>query len=441
MASLESHPTVLKARSHPVIQPKSPIDAGWLKQLALQCGADDAGIVEVERQAITDQRGYIDQVFSGTRALLSYVVRMNREPIRAIARSVANQEFHAVYDEVNLTARKIVRTLQENGIRACNAVAAFPMEVQSPGRTWTVAHKPVAVAAGLGMMGIHRNVIHPQFGNFILLGTILLGEEVSHYDQPIDYNPCLECKLCVAACPVGAIKPDGAFDFMTCYTHNYREFVGNFGDWVGALTDAKNHRDYRRRFSDGETSSMWQSLSFKPGYKAAYCIAVCPAGEDVIGPYLQNKKEYVASVVKPLNDKKETLYVLPGSDAEDYAAHRFPNKTVKRVKRQSRPTSVAAFLMGLRLSFQRGKAKNRSISYHWVFTGKENSLATIRIQDGNLEVQSGHSGTPDVIITADTATWLKVLARDESIYKAILLRKVRVKGDMRLFRAFRRFFP
>ena len=110
MASLESHPTVLKARSHPVIQPKSPIDAGWLKQLALQCGADDAGIVEVERSAVTDQRVYIDQVFSGTRALLSYVVHMNREPVRAIARSVANQEFHAVYDEVNLTARKIVRT-------------------------------------------------------------------------------------------------------------------------------------------------------------------------------------------------------------------------------------------------------------------------------------------------------------------------------------------
>jgi epoxyqueuosine reductase QueG len=48
------------------------------------------------------------------------------------------------------------------------------------------------------MMGIHRNVIHPKFGNFILLGTILIDAEVSEYDQPIDYNPCLECKLCIA---------------------------------------------------------------------------------------------------------------------------------------------------------------------------------------------------------------------------------------------------
>ena len=34
---------------------------------------------------------------------------------------------------------------------------------------------------------------------------------------------------------------------------------------------------------------MWQSLSFGANYKAAYCLSVCPAGEDVIGPYLTDK--------------------------------------------------------------------------------------------------------------------------------------------------------
>ena len=42
--------------------------------------------------------------------------------------------------------------------------------------------------------------------------------------------------------------------------------------------------DYRRRISDVESSSMWQSLSHGANYKSAYCMAVCPAGEDVIGP-------------------------------------------------------------------------------------------------------------------------------------------------------------
>ena len=35
-------------------------------------------------------------------------------------------------------------------------------------------------------MGIHRNVIHPKFGNFILLGTLLMEAEVTEYSQPLD---------------------------------------------------------------------------------------------------------------------------------------------------------------------------------------------------------------------------------------------------------------
>jgi ferredoxin len=34
----------------------------------------------------------------------------------------------------------------------------------------------------------------------------------------------LECRLCVAACPVGAISNEGGFNFLSCYTHNYREY-------------------------------------------------------------------------------------------------------------------------------------------------------------------------------------------------------------------------
>jgi ferredoxin len=41
-----------------------------------------------------------------------------------------------------------------------------------------VSHKPVAVVAGLGHMGIHRNLIHPTYGNFVLLGTVLLDRAV-----------------------------------------------------------------------------------------------------------------------------------------------------------------------------------------------------------------------------------------------------------------------
>jgi hypothetical protein len=82
---------------------------------------------------------------------------------------------------------------------------------------------------------------------------------------------------------------------------------------------------------DSENASMWQSLSLKPNYKAAYCLAVCPAGEQVIAPYLDDRKSFMDLVLKPLQEKKETLYVLPNSRAKAHAERRYPHKPVKVV--------------------------------------------------------------------------------------------------------------
>src|SRR5215216_1107873 len=176
MTALEAHPTVKKfyqINKKPL--EKEPLDAGRLKQLVLDAGADDVGFVEIGRAALDDQREDILKAFPHTKTLISFVVRMNREAIRTPARSVANTEFHHTGDEVNDVARRVVQTLEARGIRAMNPAMGFPMEMdQFPGKVWVVSHKPVAVAAGLGMMGIHRNVIHETFGNFILLGTILV---------------------------------------------------------------------------------------------------------------------------------------------------------------------------------------------------------------------------------------------------------------------------
>src|SRR3984885_6380027 len=214
------------------------------------------------------------------------------------------------------------------------------------------------VAAGLGQMGIHRNVIHPRFGSFVLLGTVIVATEIATYAKPLDFKPCLECKLCVAPCPTGAISPDGHFNFAACYTHNYREFMGGFGDWVETVASSDSAHDYRQKVSGAETVSMWQSLSFGANYKAAYCMSVCPAGEDVIGPFLTDRKEFLKDFVKPLQEKVETVYVVPGSDAEGYVARRFPHKKTKRVSNGlAGQGTIRAFLRGLNLVFQRGQSE------------------------------------------------------------------------------------
>jgi hypothetical protein len=240
---------------------------------------------------------------------------------------------------------------------------------------------------------------------------------------------------------VGAIASDGHFNFSACYTHNYREFMGGFTDWVEKVAESKDALDYRRRVTDTESASMWQSLSFGANYKAAYCLAVCPAGEDVIGPYLTDKAGHLRETVRPLQDKEETVYVVAGSDAEEHVARRFPHKKAKRVGHGLRPRSIRRFLSGLPLTFQPGKAASLNAVYHFTFTGKEPKEATVTIRDGTLQVQDGHQGEGNLRVTADSETWLGFLAKERSLLWALLRRKIRIQGSPKLLVLFGKCFP
>ena len=412
-----------------------------LRALALASGADDAGLVSLDRPELAGERKHAEEALPGARALLAFCVRMNREPIRSPARSVANHEFHRAGEDVGLVGRRIVRALEERGLRALDPSLGFPMEMDRyPGRTWVIAHKTVAVAAGLGAVGIHRNVIHPRFGSFILLGTVVVAAEAEEESRPLDFNPCVACKLCVAACPVGAISADGRFDFSACVTHNYREFMGGFTDWVENVAEAGSAVGYRRRVQDSESASMWQSLAFGPNYKAAYCLAVCPAGEDVITPFRDDRAEFLARVVRPLQAKEEPVYVMAGTDAE-HVARRFPHKTVRRVGKVLRPTTVAGFLRSLPLAFQPGQAGDLRALVHFRFTGREAREATVRIEGGALTVDAGLAGRPDVTVTADSAAWLRFARGELGLLSALLTLRIRLRGSPRVFMRFGRCFP
>lgn len=417
--------------SHPAPPAES---AAFLRQLCLDAGAADAGFVTVDRPELVGEKEHVLAALPAARTLIAFVVRTNPDALRSPPRSIANQEFHARTGDADDVARSIAAALRARGHRAVAPSSGFPMEMDRfPGRTWVVSHKTVAVAAGLGRLGIHRNLIHPRFGNFVLLGTVLTDAPVDVESRPIDFNPCLECKLCVAACPVGAIGADGSFQFNACYTHNYREFMGGFTDWF--------ERSLRgERASDAENASVWQSLAFGPNYKAAYCMAVCPAGEDVIGPFTVDRADYVASVVRPLQARSEPVYVVAGSDAEAHARRRFPHKTVRQVS-GLRPTSVTAFVQGLPLVFEKGAAAGTDACFHFVFTGAEARQVTVEVRRGRFAVHDGLVGSADVRVTADAAWWIACLRRERSMTWAVLTRRVRVRGRLSLLREFARCFP
>src|SRR5262245_52698120 len=132
--NLHGHPTVRRldttAAEPGQRQPAEPVlDGNWLRSLAWGCGAEDAGLVEIARPGLDPQRDEILRNYPWTKTLLSFVVRMAREPVRGAPRSVANLEFHRAGDEVTDIGAAIVATLEARGIRSVNPSMGFPMEM------------------------------------------------------------------------------------------------------------------------------------------------------------------------------------------------------------------------------------------------------------------------------------------------------------------------
>lgn len=362
--------------------------------------------------------------------------------MKSFNHAIIDSEFKFAFQEINHCARKLVSELTTIGIKALNIPAGFPFEMTRwPERVWLTGDKLFAVEAGLGHIGLNRLVVRPRHGSSIALTSVLLGNSCNQYDQPIDFNPCINCGLCVSVCPTGAVKKSDHFDFTACYTHNYREKLGGFLNWIEQIADSRSASDYRSKVSDSETVSMWQHLAVNSQTKCDRCMAVCPAGEMEIGPFLNDRKEYIESNVKRFRDKEETIYVVKETDAERYVEKIFPAKTVKHVSNGLRPDTALGFLRSLPMVFQRNRAEELDATYHFIFIGEEQLEGTVVIKEGEIWVENGLKGEADLKVTADSRAWIDFLKKDLHLMKALLLRKLRLKGNIKLMRAFADCFP
>ena len=445
--NLSEHPTVKRyqQRKHDLASPAAdqPLDVEWVRQVVLDAGADDAGVASIDSPVLAEYREKFLTIWPEARTCISVVCRMNPDNIQSPYRQQWEMEYHHMFNNVDHVARRAAVAFMNHGLRAMDCGSSYPMNMENfPNMSmWFIHHKPIAVAAGRGVMGVHHLVVHEKYGAKVALASILLNREVTKYDQPLDYDPCCKCMLCVTVCPTGAINADGHINAMACYTHSYRDKYGGFVDWVENIIQSRNTTEYRRKHSDAETVLMWQSLSVGTSYKCTNCMAVCPGGDDHIGPYADDQKVYREQVAKRMQDRKETVYIVKGSDAESHVQKRFPNKRIQYVHHCTRPTSAENFLKNLPLAFQREQSKGLNATYHVTFTGAEQVDGTIVIKDKTITVLEGHQGTSDLKLTADTTTWLEVLRGERNIMLAMLLGKIKVRGPQQLLKQFAACFP
>lgn len=327
---LEDHPSVIKLKKLKKREKPKKISTSLLKNLLKDAGAHDFGIVNIDSIANTQEKEDILKAFPKTKTLISFLVKLNKNNIRSMDRSLADLEYTRAYKKLTDIAFYLSEKLDNINIGSITPSPAFPQKMENwPGKMHTISHKLIAAESGLGKIGFNRLILHPKFGAYICLETIAIDTKADRYDSPLDYNPCINCGICRLVCPTGAISKDGGFNFLKCLIHVYRDRIGGFTNWVEDMVSSDNIDDYKRKRGDGETLSIWQSLTTGGGYRCSYCMAVCPAGTDNLDFFIENKKEFLASILIPLKNKKENVYILNDEDSITRMKKNFGNKTPK----------------------------------------------------------------------------------------------------------------
>ena len=96
-----------------------------------------------------------------------------------------------------------------------------------------LSHKHAAWLAGLGEIGENSLLLHPDFGNRLILTSIVTSAPLEA-DKPFTKKLCLrkDCLLCLEACPVRAVKGGGRIDKAKCANH-YRPHQDVYKETLG----------------------------------------------------------------------------------------------------------------------------------------------------------------------------------------------------------------
>jgi ferredoxin len=421
--------------------------------------SDDAGVISIDDPAIAHERAEILYVYPHTRSLVCLIGEENKPSLQSRYLPSANGELYRTEERLWEMDRRTVKYIQSLGGEGLTTTIGWPMEVGQrwADKIWPLSHKLVAQAAGLGVIGTSRNFLHRKFGAYCLIDTVLTNLEFPAHDQPIDWNPCLECNLCVASCPTDAIKADGNFDFFACYNHTYRDSIPGFLDLVRDLGASKPRR-FRQRWTDGEIAALWQAMAFKVEYRCFNCVATCPAEiHAAFHADRRTRREYVEEILKPLTHARaeedeqfvidtpkarERYQIPPGRWRTPIEAVTAPNRNVRLVSlRRIRTQSAEAMMRWLPQYFRSDEAAGLAFTTQFEFSGPGGGRWAMRIADQRCEVWPGTIANPDLTIAMPAILFLRIHRGEANAVWALATRRIKLSGQWRLFLTFPRLFP
>lgn len=212
------------------------IDAAAIRERGLVLGADFIGIADAD--------GFLDPAYSGNRprdimpdvrAVIVLGVRIPRGCVLPLpqGRAEYTNTLMAGTATLRVIAFRLARDLEDCGHLSSivpNEGSEFGMwYVDREKLKGDISIKYAAYLAGLGRYGLNQLLINPRFGPRVRMTAILTNAPLLP-DQPLPghflHDACHECRECVRACPVHAIRADGTIDTHACREYMFTHLGG-----------------------------------------------------------------------------------------------------------------------------------------------------------------------------------------------------------------------
>ena len=131
----------------------------------------------------------------------------------ACARRLFLQEEKLVlYRELDLYGYRIAKFLRRKG---WTALHVSPNKKDLHFLRAPFYHMPAVYLAGLGTLGLNCCILTPEFGPRFIVKSVITDCELVP-GEPMEEELCINCGLCVKACPSGAIDGEGWKNGFAC---------------------------------------------------------------------------------------------------------------------------------------------------------------------------------------------------------------------------------